>query len=123
MNSKARRFSVPLPNGLLYVSDAESEDDPDVDGKGLYWRTETMLAIACQYDGDGPTKILIGGEAPDEELVFVAAFDLAAPSRRLLFETVPHEAFHEMTLDATVAHVELWTKGYQETPVVWLRVG
>lgn len=53
----------------------------------------------------------------------MTAFDLAAPSRRLLLETVPHEAFDEMTLDGTVTHVELWTKGYQGTPVVWLKVG
>ena len=116
-------FSIPLPYGLLYVSDAGSDDNPDVDGKGLYWRTGSMLAIACQGDQDGPTKILIGGEDAGEDLTLVTALDLAAPSRRLLFETVPHEAFHEMTLDGTVAHVELWTKGYQGTPVVWLKVG
>lgn len=54
MNSKTRRFSIPLPYGLLYVSDAESDDNPDVDGKGLYGRTGSMLAIACQGDQDGP---------------------------------------------------------------------
>lgn len=115
-------LSIPLPYGLLYVGDAESDDEPDIDGKGLVWRTDTMIVIACQGDQDGPTAIVIGGDAAEEELTLVTSADLSVPSRKLLFEMVPHEAFHEMAVDGKTARVEVWTKGYQGTPVVWLKV-
>jgi hypothetical protein len=109
-----RRLSIPLPNGLLYVRDSESLDDPFVDGKGSCWRTDGVVAIACQGDVDGPTTIVVNGDAGSYVgLSMLTAFDLAAPSKRLSFETVPDDLFHEMTLDATVAHVEPWTKGCQ----------
>jgi len=123
MNSKARRFSIPLPNGLLYLRDSESLDDPVVDGKGSFWRTDGVIAIACQGDVDGPTTILINGDAGSYAgLSLLTAFDLSVPSKRLSFETVPDDVFHEMTLDATVAHVEVWTEGHPNTATVLLKI-
>jgi hypothetical protein len=116
-------FSIPLPYGLFYVRDSKSLDDPEIDGKATFWRTDTVLAVACQGDEDGPTEIRIGNEpGSDAGLSLLTSFDMSVPSRRLLFETVPDDAFHEMRLERPVAHVEVWTKGYQGTPVVWLKI-
>lgn len=116
-------FSIPLPYGLLYVRDSKSPDDTEIDGKSTFWRTDTVLAVACQGDEDGPTEIRLNGmPKPGEDLSLLIAFDMQVPSRRLLFETVPDETFHEMRLERPVAHVEVWTKGYQGTPVVWLKI-
>ncbi len=116
-------FSIPLPYGLLHVRDSKSPDDPEIDGKSTFWRSDTVLAVACQGNEDGPTEIRLNGEPkPGEGLSLLTAFDLSAPSRRLLFETVPDETFHEVPLERPVAHVEVWTKGYQGTPVVWLKI-
>ena len=124
MISKALRFSIPLPNALFYVRDSESLDDPFVDGKDSFWRTEGVVAIACQGDVNGPTMIVVNGDAESYAgLSLLTAFDLAAPSRRLSFETVPDDVFHEMTLDATVAHVEVWTEGHSNTARVVLKIG
>ena len=116
-------FSIPLPYGLLYVRDSKSLDDPEIDGKSMFWRSDTVLAVACQGDEDGPTEIRIGtGPGSGTELSLLTAFDMSVPSRRLFFETVPDETFHEMPLERPMAHVEVWTKGYQGTPVVWLKI-
>jgi len=116
-------FSIPLPYGLLYVRDSKSPDDPEIDGKATFWRTDMVLAVACQGDEDGPTEIRIGtGPGSGTELSLLTAFDMSVPSRRLFFETVPDETFHEMPLERPMAHVEVWTKGYQGTPVVWLKI-
>lgn len=116
-------FSIPLPYGLLYVRDSKSLDDPEIDGKATFWRTDTVLAVAGQGDMDGPTEIRLNGmPKPGEDLSLLTAFDMSVPSRRLFFETVPDETFHEMPLERPVAHVEVWTKGYQGTPVVWLKI-
>lgn len=116
-------FSITLPYGLLYVRDSKSPDDPEIDGKATFWRTDTVLAVACQGDEDGPTEIRIGNEpGSGTGLSLLTAFDMSVPSRRLFFETVPDETFHEMPLERPVAHVEVWTKGYQGTPVVWLKI-
>ena len=82
-----------------------------------------MLAVAGQGDMDGPTEIRLNGmPKPGEDLSLLTAFDMSAPSRRLFFETVPNDKFHEMRLERPVAHVEVWTKGYQGTPVVLLKI-
>lgn len=116
-------LSIPLPYGLLYVRDSKSPDDPEIDGKATFWRTDTVLAVACQGGEDGPREIRIGNEpGSGSGLSLLSAFDMSVPSRRLFFETVPDETFHEIPLGKPVAHVEVWTKGYQGTPVVWLRI-
>lgn len=116
-------FSIPLPYGLLYVRDSKSPDDPEIDGKATFWRTDTVLAIAGQGDMDGPTEIRLNGmPRPGEDLSLLTAFDMSVPSRRLLFETVPDDAFHEMRLERPVAHVEVWTTGAPDPAIVWLKI-
>ncbi|RST80102.1 hypothetical protein EJC49_24725 [Aquibium carbonis] len=122
--NQAATYQFPVPNALFYVRDSESLDDPFVDGKGSFWRTDGVIAIACQGDVNGPTMIVVNGDAESYAgLSLLTAFDLAAPSRCLTFETVPDDVFHEMTLDATVAHVEVWTEGNPNTARVVLKIG
>ena len=122
MNAMAE-YSIFLPNGLLFVRDSKSLDDPYIDGKASFWSTETVLAIACRYDGDGPTRIVIDQEAANgKELSLLVSVDLFIPSRRVLFELVPHEPFHELAWERDRIRVDVWTEGIQETPVVWLRI-
>lgn len=122
MNSEAE-FSIPLPYGLLYVRDSESLDDPEIDGRATFWRTDTVLAVGGQGDMDGSTEIRLNGmPKPGEDLSLLTAFDMSAPSRQLLFETVPDDKFHEMRLEAPMAHVEVWTTGAPDPAVVWLKI-
>ncbi len=123
MNDVAE-YSILLPNGLLFVRDSESLDDPVIDGNASFWRTDTVLAIACRYDGDGPTRIMIDGEAPHgRDLSLLASVDLLVPSGMVLLELVPHEPFHEFPWERDRIRVDVWTEGIQETSIVWLKIG
>ncbi len=121
--NQAAACRFPVPNALIYLRDSESLDDPIVDGKGSFWRTDGVIAIACQGDVDGPATIVVNGDAGSYAgLSLLTALDLSAPSKRLSFETVPDDVFHEMTLDAAVAHVEVWTEGHPNTATVLLKI-
>ncbi len=119
-----REFSIRVPYGLFFVRDAEGDDKVEVDRQGGFWRTDSVLAIACQGDVDGPVRILIDGDATAEaDLTLLATVDLSVPSRRLSFETVPDHSFFEMQLAVPAARVEVWTVGHYDTDVVRLKIG
>ncbi len=75
-------FSIPLPYGLLYVRDSESLDDPEIDGRATFWRTDTVLAVGGQGDMDGSTEIRLNGmPKPGEDLSLLTAFDTTSSTR------------------------------------------
>jgi hypothetical protein len=111
------------PNGLLYLTDAERFDPPEVDELRVVWRSESCIIIGCQPDTEGPTEIRINPpDAPPPDMVQVGSFDQAVPSRRLVLTTVLDDVLHEMTLERPAAHVEIWTDGEVASPVVWLKI-
>ncbi len=116
-------IDLSLPNGLLYVIDAEMFDPPEIDGSHFVYRSESCLILVCQPDMDGPTAIRINSsEEPRADLLKIGSFIQSVPSGRLALMIVPGEIIHEVPVGTSVAQVDVWTTGFAGTPRVWLKI-
>jgi hypothetical protein len=113
---------LSVPHGLLYVCDPEASALPEVDGRGLFWRNNNGLVLACRHEVVGETKIGIdeGTEAP-AGLSLLGEFDLLTPSRRVAVQIVPRQTILEVPVESRKVRVEVWTEGDANTSLVWLR--
>lgn len=105
-----QRATVRAPNGLLFICDRDSKDYPDVDGKGSFWRTPSMIALACEIDCEGPAEVVIGPmdrvSQPSAPLLDDV---IETPSLLLTFELVPNTIVLETLVKGVTTRLRVWT--------------
>jgi hypothetical protein len=78
----------------------------------LFWSTSSCVAIGCQHEQDGPTRITlssIAGPTPAESLIFDAV--LNTPSGMVIVETVVCTRLLEQAVPSSQTRVRVWTDG------------
>jgi hypothetical protein len=120
----AKSVSLRVQNGLLYIRDADSKDDPKIDGIGAYWWTPSCVAVGCQPDSEGSTRLTLG-RAGDLRAAGDPIFDrrLLTPSRSVVVETVLGEKILQQDVDAAETRVRIWTDGHVATEFVVIELG
>src|SRR5262245_28882791 len=108
-----RSMKIALPNGLLFVRDSKIRKFPVIDDESAsFWSIPTCVMIQGLSDSDGETDITVGVVTQIMQRR-PPAFDrtLETPSRRLIFEIVPGETIHEVSVPTDKTRIRVWTDG------------
>jgi hypothetical protein len=104
---------IALPNGLLFVRDSRVKEFPDIDDESAsFWSIPTCVMIQGLVDSDGETDITIGAVnqvSQGGRPVFDRMLD--TPSRKLIFEIVPGETVHEVSVPTSKTRIRIWADG------------
>lgn len=105
---------LPVPHGLLFVRDASSSDVPDLDRNRTVWSTSTCVALMCQHEQEGTTKIVLGARAECErnEKPIIDRW-IEIPSGEIAVQIVPGKRILSMMPGGKRARVAVWTNHHR----------
>ncbi len=114
-----QRATVRASNGLLFISDRDSKDFPNVDGKGSFWRTPSAIALACEIDCEGPAEIVVGplDDVPQPGPPLLDDL-IETPSSLLEFSLVPNAKIFEVPVNGPKTRLRIWTNHPTQPDVV-----
>jgi hypothetical protein len=98
------------PNSLLFISDADGGDTPEITRGSRLWATPTCIAIGCHPFMDGETEVILGASR-DVDPKSSPAFEglLSTPNRIVVVSTVERETLLSATVPNKSTRVKVWT--------------
>lgn len=120
-----KRAQEHLLNSLLFIRDSWSKDVPEIDGKGVLWRTPSWIAVGCMPDCEGVTDIIMGDSdevSPRGKLLIDAM--LETPSGVVCADRVPgNNIIFEQRVSGERTRIRIWTDGSITTEMVDIVIG
>jgi hypothetical protein len=106
----SKSISIAPANSLLFISDPDGGETPEISRGTRLWSTRSCIAVGCYPFMDGPTTVTIGPSdevGTDKPATFVA--QLATPNRRVIVSTSEREVLLEADTRGPNTKVMIWT--------------
>lgn len=120
----ASSIKIAPPNSLLFVSDRDGGNVPEITRHRDLWWTPSCVVIGCLAFMDGETDVVLGGVA-DVDPGTVPVFDgiLETPNRSVVVSTVGWNPALWAEVISQKTRVRIWTNRVREPDNVVIGLG
>lgn len=108
-------IKVAPPNCMVFISDRDIGDVPEITREAWIWSTSSCIAVGCLSFMDGETEITLG-DIDEVDPGGAPALDrqLETPFRTVVISTSEGDTLLSVQVANSATHVRIWTNRASE---------